>query len=110
FALSLKVADDYRRAGFPMVVVVHGEQATLNQIVVYCAIAAVLAPLLTVFGVTGTAYLVLAVVLSTIYLVAAVRAARDGQARAAYWGGRLLRYALTYLTVLFLAAVLDRTF
>lgn len=110
FALSLKVADDYRRAGFPMVVVVHGEQATLNQIVVYCTIAAVLAPLLTILGVTGTVYLVVALVLSAIYLVAAIRAAREGPARAEYWGRRLLRYALTYLTVLLLAAVLDRTF
>lgn len=109
FALSLKVADDYRRAGFPMVVVVHGEQATLNQIVVYSAILAVLAPLLTVLGVTGTLYLALAVVLSAIYVAAALRAAREGPARAEAWGRWLLRYAFFYLTILLLTAVLDRT-
>ncbi|MFO7254966.1 MULTISPECIES: heme o synthase [Limnochorda] len=109
FALSLKVADDYRRAGFPMVVVVHGEQATLNQIVVYSLILAILAPLFTPLGVTGTAYLVVALALSGIYVAAAVRAAREGPARAKFWGTWLLRYAFIDLTLLLVTAVLNRT-
>ncbi|NLG68627.1 MAG: protoheme IX farnesyltransferase, partial [Firmicutes bacterium] len=72
FALSLLVADDYRRAGLPMVVVVHGEQATLDQIAAYSAIRTGLSVSLHLLGGTGWVYLAAALVLGAIYVVAAV--------------------------------------
>lgn len=109
FALSLLVADDYRRAGFPMVVAVQGEQATLRQIVVYSVMLVVLSLLLHLLGTAGTLYLSVALALGAVYVGAAVKAARRGPAEAKIWGRWLLRYAFLYLTVLLLAAVLDRT-
>ncbi|BAS25966.1 heme o synthase [Limnochorda pilosa] len=109
FALSLLVADDYRRAGFPMVVAVQGEQATLNQIAVYSAVLLVLSVLLHLVGVAGATYLAVALVLGAVYVGAALRAVRGGPEQARFWGRWLLRYALVYLTVLLIVAVLDRT-
>ena len=108
FALSLLVADDYRRAGFPMVVVVHGEQATLNQIAAYATVMTGLSLLLHLLGVTGWVYLAAALVLGTVYVVAAVRAALRGPAEARTRGRWLLRYSFFYLIVIFTIALADR--
>ncbi|WP_324668607.1 heme o synthase [Geochorda subterranea] len=108
FALSLLVADDYRRAGLPMVVVVHGEQATLDQIAAYATVMTGLSVSLHLLGVTGWVYLAAALVLGAVYVVAAVRAARRGPAEARTRGRWLLRYSFFYLTVIFAIALVDK--
>ncbi len=108
FALSLLVADDYRRAGLPMVVVVHGEQATLDQIAAYATIMTGLSVSLHLLGVTGWIYLAAALVLGAVYVGAAVRAARRGTAEARTRGRWLLRYSFFYLTVIFAIALVDK--
>lgn len=108
FALSLLVADDYRRVGLPMVVVVHGEQGALNQIVAYAAAITGLSVALHVVGVTGYVYLAAAAVLGATYVRAALQAARRGPAEATSRGRWLLRYSFVYLTVLFAVALADK--
>ena len=108
FALSLLVADDYRRAGLPMVVVVHGPQATLNQIVGYATILMMLSVALHATGAAGPLYLLTALGLGAVYVAAALRAARRGPAEAETRGRWLLRYSFFYLTALLTMALVDR--
>lgn len=108
FALSLLVAEDYRRAGLPMVVVVHGEQATLRQIAAYAVALTALSLVLHLVGVAGYVYLVCAAVLGTVYVAAAVRAVQRGPAEARSRARWLLRYSFFYLTVIFAVALADK--
>src|SRR5436190_12475998 len=62
WALSLDRADEYRRAGIPMLPVVAGTEETQRQILIYTLVLAPLGLAPWLFGFAGTAYAAVAVV------------------------------------------------
>lgn len=102
WSLALLTQEDYRRAGVPMLPVVAGEHRTRLQVVLYTvAMAAVtVAPPLVRLG--GWAYASAAGVAGAAYVALAVRAWRRP---ARQEDGRLFRYSLVYLMVVFVAII-----
>ena len=104
WALSMRLAKDYRAAGVPMLPVVHGIPETTKQIALYSF--SMFAMTLTLFAVAqlGLIYLVGTVAIGVVFLAQALRMWRDGtDARAV----RLYKYSTTYLTVLFALIIVD---
>jgi protoheme IX farnesyltransferase len=104
WALSLLMKDEYARVGVPMMPVVHGEDETRRQIVLYTVLLVVLTLLPVVFGLFGAIYAVAALGLGGVFLWHSVRLQRIAERRAAL---RTYLYSLAYLALLFVAMVLD---
>jgi protoheme IX farnesyltransferase len=105
WALALVYKKDYEQAAVPMHPVVHGEDATRKQILVY-AVLTVLATLAFVpLKVLGLVYGAIALVLGAwfVYLAAKLLVTKDN--RTAY---KLFGYSIVYLALLFGAMVADR--
>jgi heme o synthase len=104
WALALYRADDYARAGLPMLPVTHGNAFTRLQILLYTLVlfAATLLPFIQ--GMSGLVYLAAAVALGAGFIVLAVRLWRrysEALARCTF------RYSIWYLAWLFAALLLD---
>ncbi len=111
WALALFVKQDYGRAGVPMMNVAAGEAATRRQIMLYTVATggAALAPWL--LGYAGAIYGWTAVAVSLGFIACAwpVLVRRTtGDADRMRPEKRLFTFSLLHLTVLFLAAVIDR--
>jgi protoheme IX farnesyltransferase len=104
WALALYRADDYARAGLPMLPVTHGNQFTRLQILLYTLVlfAATLLPF--IHGMSGVPYLVAAVSLSAWVLVLACRLWHEYSDSLAR---RTFRYSIWYLALLFGALLVD---
>jgi protoheme IX farnesyltransferase len=108
WALSLCRADDYARAGVPMLPVVSGADETRRQILIYSVILLPvgLAPFL--FGFAGYGYAATAVVAGAVFVALAVRlraAHEDALDRAAR---KLFAFSILYLFVLFAALLVEQ--
>ena len=104
WALALYRAEDYRRAGLPMLPVTHGSEFTRLQVLLYTLIlfAATLLPFVT--GMSGPIYLAAAIVLGAMFSGYAWRLWRnysDSLAR------RTFRFSIAHLTLLFAALLVD---
>jgi protoheme IX farnesyltransferase len=104
WALALYRAEDYRRAGLPMLPVTHGSEFTRLQVLLYTLVlfAATLLPF--VYRMSGWIYLVAAVVLGSWFIAYAWRLWRrysDALAR------RTFRFSIVYLSLLFAALLVD---
>lgn len=104
WALALYRAEDYRRAGLPMLPVTHGPEFTRLQVFLYTLVlfAATLLPF--VQKASGWIYLVAAVLLGGWFIVLAFRLWRsysDALAR------RTFRFSIWHLSLLFAALLLD---
>ncbi|HEY9067078.1 MAG TPA: heme o synthase [Burkholderiaceae bacterium] len=104
WALALYRAEDYRRAGLPMLPVTHGSDFTRLHILLYTLVlfAATLLPFVS--GMSGALYLACAVVLGAVFVAYAWklrRAYSDVLARKTF------RYSILYLSLLFAAMLLD---
>ncbi len=104
WALALYRAEDYAKAGLPMLPVTHGADYTKLQVVLYTWIllAATLLPFLT--GMSGWLYLVAAVILGLGFCGYAWKLWRnysDELARATF------RFSIWHLSLLFAALLLD---
>ena len=104
WALALYRADDYRKAGLPMLPVTHGSAFTRLQVLLYTLVlfAATLLPF--VHRMSGWLYLAAAVVLGLRFIHYAVRLWRsysDGLARQTF------RFSIWHLSLLFAALLLD---
>jgi heme o synthase len=102
WALSLNRADEYARAGVPILPVVAGRVATTRQILVYSLLLVPVSILPWALGFAGTVYGAVAAVSGTILVALAVqlRRSRGADGRAAH---RLFAFSVMYLFVLFAA-------
>ena len=106
WALALNRADDYARAGVPMLPVVFGRAATKRQILIYSALLMPASALPWVLGFAGAVYGATAVICSTALVLLAIQLGRtnDADRRVAH---RLFAFSITYLFVLFAALLVD---
>ncbi len=104
WALALYRAEDYRRAGLPMLPITHGPEFTRLQVLLYTVVllAATLLPF--TYRMSGWLYLVAALLLGGWFIVLAFRLWRnysDALAR------RTFRFSIWHLSLLFAALLLD---
>jgi heme o synthase len=105
WALSLYRADDYARAGIPMLPVVRGERETRRQILLYTVLLAPLGVAPWLIGFAGAIYGVVATVTGAVMLALAVRLLSDRSDRAAK---SLFGFSILYLFLLFAFLLIDR--
>ena len=105
WALALVRNEDYQRANIPMMPVVAGAPETRRQILIYAALLAPLGVLPTLIGMSSVFYGLLAGVLGVNFIRLSwqlLRAPSDDAAR------RLFGFSIIYLSLLFLALVVDQ--
>lgn len=103
WSLALFCSDDYRRVNLPMLPIVKGEQATLNQIFWYTIVLVASSLSLALVG-SGWLYLSIALWTGLVYIRKAWRARRDRQVSAAR---DLFKFSLIYLFAIFTAIMVD---
>ncbi len=104
WALALYRAEDYRRAGLPMLPITHGSEFTRLHVLLYTLVlfAATLLPFVS--GMSGVFYLAAAVLLGGMFTAYAWRLWReysDALARQTF------RFSILYLALLFAALLVD---
>lgn len=108
WALSLRRADEYRRAGVPMLPVVAGEAETKRQILIHALMLAPIGVAPYLFGYAGLMYGVVAAVGGVMMVALALRlkhAATDLTAHVA--AKRLFSFSILYLFCLFAVLLAD---
>jgi heme o synthase len=106
WALSLNRADEYARAGVPMLPVVAGRATTTRQILIYSVLSLPISLLPWALGFAGAIYGAVAAICGALFVVLAWQLRRAGEAdrRAAH---RLFAFSIVYLFVLFAALLAD---
>lgn len=104
WALAIVRAKDYARAGVPMLPVVRGEKETRWQIFIYTIGLVALTLVVPVFGLTGSVYLVSALLFGGGLIYAAWRVYRIEGNKVAW---QMYRYSSMYLAFIFLALMVD---
>jgi protoheme IX farnesyltransferase len=106
WALALNRADDYARAGVPMLPIVAGRAATTRQILIYSGLLALASELPWAIGLAGTVYGAIAAICGALFLLLAVQLNRSfgPDRRSAH---RLFVFSIAYLFVLFAALLVD---
>ena len=106
WALALNRADDYARAGVPMLPVVSGSAATKRQILIYSALLVPTSMLPWAMGFAGTVYGATAAICGAVFVLLAFQLIRSAEAdRSA--AHRLFVFSITYLFILFAAFLVD---
>ncbi|MDR7433555.1 MAG: heme o synthase [Armatimonadota bacterium] len=105
WSLALNQAQDYQRAGIPMLPAISGEQETSRQIVLYTFTLVPATLLLYPFEVVGKVYFLAALLLNGGLLFFALNLLLHPHRQSAW---RLFYYSNVYLALLFLALVVDR--
>lgn len=108
--LSMKVKEDYVRAGVPMLPVVATNRVVARQIVLYSWVMVAVSLLLTPLGYTGWFYTAVALAAGGWWLWEAH--GLQSRARAGETGGklkemRLFHWSITYVSLLFVAVAVD---
>jgi protoheme IX farnesyltransferase len=104
WSLALYRADEYARAGLPMLPVTHGRRFTQLHVLLYTLILAAASLMPFAYGMSGWPYLGAAAVLGGVFIAYAVRIYveySDALARRAF------RYSIVYLAALFAALLVD---
>jgi heme o synthase len=104
WALALYRAEDYARAGLPMLPVTHGNDFTRLQILLYTLVLFAASLLPFIQGMSGVVYLAAAVALGAWFLLLAWRLWR---AYSEALARRTFRYSIWYLALLFAALLAD---
>jgi protoheme IX farnesyltransferase len=107
-AIAIYRAADYARAGFKVLPLTISARATRVTIVTFSAALVLASVLLEPLRVAGLPYLVCAALLGAVFIGWAVAGFR--RAAAGAWARSLFLYSIVYLTLLFVALVIDRTF
>jgi len=107
WALSLNRADEYARAGVPMLPVVAGRTKTKRQILIYSILLFPIALLPWALGFASAIYGATAAVWGAVFVALALRLARsrDADRRPAH---RLFAFSILYLSVLFATLLIGR--
>ena len=111
WALSLSRAEEYARAGVPMLPVVAGQQSTGRQILVYSALLVPVGATPWLFGYAGIGYALTALAAGAVMVGLAWRlnsASRD-EIRTRV-GKQLFVYSIFYLALVFAALLIERKF
>ncbi len=110
WALALFVNSDYSKAGIPMMPVVAGRQSTRRQAFAYSLILAISAIAPFTFGMTGSVYGIVAIVLSIAFVLLSLRVGLSKTEDPAAMSAEkhLFSFSIIYLFVLFGALVADR--
>jgi protoheme IX farnesyltransferase len=106
WALALNRAEDYARAGVPMLPVVTGRAATKRQILIYGGLLALASELPWILGFADAIYGAIAAICGALFFLLAHQLNRSGDVdrRAAQ---RLFAFSIFYLFVLFAALLID---
>ena len=104
WALAIVRSKDYARAGVPMLPVVRGEKETRWQIFVYTLELVGLTLIMPIFKMTGSVFLVSALVLGVGLIYAAWRVWIKGGNKVAW---QMYRWSSMYLAFIFLALMID---
>jgi protoheme IX farnesyltransferase len=108
WALALIKADDYARAGVPMLPVVSGRRETRHQILVYSLLLAPLGVTPWLMGFAGLTYGVTAIVSGAAFLALAWRLLRAGDGPAGDAAAKaLFGYSIVYLFALFAVLLVE---
>jgi protoheme IX farnesyltransferase len=110
WALALVRAQDYARAGVPMLPVTAGEAVTRKQILLYTLLLAPLGVTPWIFGSAGLLYGVVSAAGGLAMLALAVRVWRPGAEKAAMHAAckRLFGFSILYLFILFAALLVEQ--
>ena len=106
WALSLNRADEYARAGVPILPVVAGRAATTRQILIYSVLLVPVSALPWILGIVGTIYAMTALICGTIFVVLAFRLRRSSDAGRRD-ASRMFAFSIFYLFSLFAALLTD---
>jgi heme o synthase len=106
WALSLYRADDYARAGVPMLPVVAGAAKTRRQILYYTVVLAPVAVAPWLLGYAGALYGVAAVLAGAALIGLAVRVRGEAHGHAA--SKQMFGFSILYLFLLFAMLLVDR--
>ena len=102
WALALYKADEYERAGVPMMPVVKGAARTRLEILVYSVVLAAFGLAPVAMGFAGVAYGAVAAVAGVAFVAAAIRVYRSREGAAGERAARdLFAYSILYLFLLF---------
>jgi protoheme IX farnesyltransferase len=104
WSLALYRAEEYARAGLPMLPVTHGRKFTQLHVLLYTLILVACSLMPFASGMSGWLYLAAAVVLGGIFIAYAVRIYVDYSDALAR---RMFRYSIVYLAALFAALLAD---
>ncbi len=104
WALALYRAEDYRKAGLPMLPVTHGAELTRFHVFLYTLMLFSGTLLPFVYGMSGWIYLVAAIGLGGVFIAYAWRLWRDYSDQLAR---RTFRFSILHLSLLFAALLLD---
>ncbi|MFW6018432.1 MAG: heme o synthase [Halapricum sp.] len=104
YNLALAYKDDYARAGFPMMPVVHGEAATRKHILWYLAATLLAAAVVTAVADLGVLVASTTVALGAVFLWMVVRLHRERTESAAF---RAFHASNAYLGLFLVAVVID---
>jgi heme o synthase len=106
WALSLNRADEYGRAGVPMLPVVAGRAATTRQILIYSVFLVPVSLLPSALGQAGPLYTAMALACGTAFLAFAwqLRRSEESDRQAPR---RLFLFSISYLFLLFAALLTD---
>jgi protoheme IX farnesyltransferase len=107
WTLSLNRAEEYARAGVPMLPVVAGRAATTRQILVYSILLLPISLLPWALGFAGAIYGATAVAGGAIFIVLASHLVRNPTDRRA--AHRLFVFSISYLFLLFAALLADHS-
>lgn len=106
WALGIMRTEDYRAAGFPLLPVVKGTEVTKFAMMRYIVLIVPVSILLTVYGYTGTFYLIGATVLGLVWAVIGFMGFKQGTDNDK-WARKMFLFSINYLTILLLLMVLD---
>jgi protoheme IX farnesyltransferase len=104
WSLAIVRKNDYARAGVPMLPVIKGEQNARVQIFIYTLELVALTLLMPIFKITGSLFLVSALILGAWIIYAAWKVLRKPGNKAAWM---MYRYSSMYLAFIFLALMVD---
>ena len=107
--LSVYRRADYAAAGIRVLPLARGLRASRVHAIAWALALVPISALPWLFGLGRAAFLIAALGLSTVYVVAAARSAGDSERSADVWGRRLFLWSLLYLPLLFLVLLLDQS-